>query len=105
MTTFDSLYDLIIIGCGPAGIAAALELQKYQTIPKFLILEARNRVGDRTYTDKHTFNSNHPIDLGAHWIHHYRSENPLYVHHTPLDKDYFSYNFVESEKEDFFFLA
>ncbi|CAF5091061.1 unnamed protein product [Rotaria sp. Silwood1] len=57
MTTFDSLYDLIIIGCGPAGIAAALELQKYQTIPKFLILEARNRVGGRTYTDKHTFNN------------------------------------------------
>ncbi|CAF2684659.1 unnamed protein product [Rotaria sp. Silwood2] len=70
MTTSNSSYDLIIIDCGPAGIAAALELQKYQSIPNFLIVEARNRVGGRTYTDIHTFDSNQPVDLGARWIHH-----------------------------------
>ena len=87
MTTSTTPYDVIIIGCGPAGIAAALEFQKYKPIPSFLILEARNRVGGRTYTDKHTFVANEPIDVGARWIHHYRPENPLALHHTPSDRD------------------
>ncbi|CAF1217540.1 unnamed protein product [Rotaria sordida] len=102
MTMSDNLYDLIIIGCGPAGIAAALELQKYQTIPNFLIVEARNRVGGRAYTDTHTFDSNKPIDVGARWIHHFRPENPLYIHHTPSDKDCFSYDLVHSNIVSFF---
>ncbi|CAF3064618.1 unnamed protein product [Rotaria sp. Silwood2] len=90
MTTSNSSYDLIIIDCGPAGIAAALELQKYQSIPNFLIVEARNRVGGRTYTDTHTFDSNQPVDLGARWI-----------HHIPSDKDYFSYDFIHPERTAF----
>ncbi|CAF1466997.1 unnamed protein product [Adineta steineri] len=93
MTTSEKLYDIIIIGCGPAGIAAALELQKYQPTPSFLILEARNRVGGQAYTDTHTFATDEPIDLGARWIHHYRPENPLSIHHTPSDKDRFNYQF------------
>ncbi|CAF4274784.1 unnamed protein product, partial [Adineta steineri] len=93
MTTSEKLYDIIIIGCGPAGISAALELQKYQPTPSFLILEARNRVGGRAYTDTHTFTAAEPIDLGARWIHHYRPEKPLSIHHTPSDKDRVSYQF------------
>ncbi|CAF2055702.1 unnamed protein product [Rotaria magnacalcarata] len=87
MSTSDSVYDIIIIGCGPAGIAAGLELQKYASIPNFLILEARHRTGGRVYTDTHTFNSSEPVDLGARWIHHYRPQNPLAVYYTPSDKD------------------
>jgi polyamine oxidase len=102
MTTLPTPYDLIIIGCGPAGIAAALELQKYQPTPNFLIVEARNRVGGRTYTDKHTFVANEPIDLGARWIHHYRPENPLFPHHTPSDKDQIEYTFFDGPKTAFF---
>ena len=94
--TSDNSYDVIIIGCGPAGIAAGLEFQKYQPTPHFLIVEARNRVGGRTYTDTHTFVSNEPIDVGARWIHHYRPENPLCQHHIPSDKDQIDYNFFES---------
>jgi len=93
MINSNNPYDLIIIGCGPAGIAAALELQKYQPTPHFLIIEARNRVGGRTYTDTHTFDADEPIDLGARWIHHYSPENPLSKHHTPSDNDHFNYDF------------
>jgi monoamine oxidase len=102
MTSSNSSYDIIIIGCGPAGIAAALELQKYQPTPHFLIVEARNRVGGRTYTDTHTFVSDEPIDLGARWIHHYRPENPLSVHYTPSDKDQFDYDFFETPTTAYF---
>ncbi|CAF3230348.1 unnamed protein product [Rotaria socialis] len=102
MSTSDSVYDIIIIGCGPAGIAAGLELQKYSSIPNFSILEARDRVGGRAYTDTHTFNSSEPIDLGARWIHHYRPENPLAVHHTPSDKDQFFHHFFHGSNTAFY---
>lgn len=102
MTTFQSSYDVIIIGCGPAGIAAALELQKCQPIPNFLILEARNRVGGRVYTDTHTFDAVEPIDVGARWIHHYRPENLLSVHHIPSEKDIIDSNFFENLNTVFF---
>ena len=102
MTTPTTPYDVIIVGCGPAGIAAALEFQKYKPIPSFLILEARNRVGGRTYTDKHTFVANEPIDLGARWIHHYRPENPLSLHYTPSDKDCIDNDFFETAATAFF---
>ncbi len=103
MITSESSYDVIIVGAGPAGIAAGLEFQKYQPIPNFLILEARNRVGGRTYTDTHTFfNANKPIDVGARWIHHYRPENPLSNHHIPSEKDELESGFFENDKTAFF---
>jgi monoamine oxidase len=102
MAMSNSPYDIIIIGCGSAGIAAALELQKYQPTPHFLIIEARNRVGGRTYTDTNTFVADEPIDLGARWIHHYRPENPLSVHHIPSEKDQFDYDFFEKTITAFF---
>jgi hypothetical protein len=53
-------------------------------------------------TDKHTFVSDEPIDLGARWIHHYRPENPLFPHHTPSDKDHIEYTTFESPTTAFF---
>ena len=102
MTTFPASHDVIIVGCGPAGIAAALELQKCQPIPNFLILEARNRVDGRVYTDTHTFDADEPIDVGARWIHHYRPENPLSVHHIPSEKDIIDLSFFETFNTGFF---
>ncbi|CAF3736188.1 unnamed protein product [Rotaria socialis] len=93
MTANDEIFDVIIVGCGSAGIAAAIDLQ---TVPqlKFTIVEARDRVGGRVSTDRTTFGTDKPIDLGAQWIHHYRSEHPLHKYnelctdiHT---KNYFS---------------
>ncbi|XP_024379447.1 lysine-specific histone demethylase 1 homolog 3 isoform X2 [Physcomitrium patens] len=52
---------VIVVGAGPAGLSAARHLQrmKYQVT----IVEARERVGGRVYTDKKTFSA--PVDLGA----------------------------------------
>jgi len=55
-------YDVVIVGCGPAGIGAALELQKAKV--NFIILEARNRVGGRAFTDNFTFDDSN-VDVGA----------------------------------------
>ncbi|CAF3845112.1 unnamed protein product [Rotaria sordida] len=85
MTCTNEIFDVIIVGCGAAGIAAAIELQ---TIPplKFILLEARNRVGGRIVTDTTTFDINTPVDLGAQWVHHFRPEHPLYKYNE-LSKD------------------
>jgi monoamine oxidase len=79
MTSSTEIFDVIIIGCGPAGIAAAIDFQKIPTL-KFILLEARSRVGGRVFTDTTTFGLNASVDLGAQWLHHYRPENPLYKH-------------------------
>lgn len=78
----DPDFDVVIIGAGAAGIAAAIELQS--TNLKFLVLEARNRIGGRAYTDAETFTSM-PVDLGASWIHSYGPNNILYNYHQSLN--------------------
>jgi monoamine oxidase len=59
------MYDVLIIGAGISGLAAADKLSKTQSI---LILEARNRCGGRIFT-KHSKNSSTFIDLGAEFLH------------------------------------
>src|SRR5512133_3628069 len=60
------MYDVIIIGAGVAGLAAALELTRAQK--SVLVLEARDRIGGRIWTRfddaLHT-----PVELGAEFIH------------------------------------
>ncbi|CAF4075037.1 unnamed protein product [Rotaria sordida] len=65
MLTSSNLFDLIIIGCGPAGIGAALELQNHRPTTRFVILEARDRVEGRAFTDTQTFGENNPVDIGV----------------------------------------
>jgi pseudooxynicotine oxidase len=57
-------YDVIVIGGGFCGVTAARECRKagYRT----LLLEARNRLGGRTFTAD--FNG-HPADMGGTWVH------------------------------------
>jgi monoamine oxidase len=74
--------DVVIIGAGAAGLAAAIELQS--TNLTFLVPEARNRIGGRAHTDQETFIST-PIDLGASWIHSYGPNNVLYNYHKSFD--------------------
>jgi polyamine oxidase len=87
MTTANSQFDLIIIGCGPAGIGAAIKFQKLQPTARFLILEARERVGGRAFTDVQTFDANAPVDVGAHWLCHHQPDNLLRAYYTPSDRD------------------
>ncbi|CAF1628866.1 unnamed protein product [Adineta ricciae] len=76
--------DVIIVGAGAAGIAAAIELQS--TNLTFVILEARDRIGGRAYTDRETFAPTR-VDLGASWIHSYGPQNILYSFHQSLKSE------------------
>ena len=62
------LYDVIVIGAGFSGLSAAQELIQKNSALKVVVLEARDRIGGRTYTH---IDSEHNIrlDLGATWIH------------------------------------
>ena len=64
--------DVVIIGAGAAGIAAAKELHALGK--SFLLLEASHRIGGRAYTENVA--PGLPFDLGAHWL-MAPSENPL----------------------------
>ncbi len=68
-----SQYDVIIIGGGPAGIAAARQLSKNKI--KCCILEARDRLGGRTHSEY--WEDNISIDYGAQWIHNVHSNGIL----------------------------
>ena len=56
--------DVIIVGAGIAGLAAARRLKSQGA--SVLILEARNRIGGRVWTDQSI--SGVPLDLGASWV-------------------------------------
>ena len=56
--------DVVVIGGGFAGVTAARDLQKRGF--KVLVLEARDRLGGRTWsTDRNRFH----VELGGTWIH------------------------------------
>ena len=67
-----SHYDIAVIGAGAAGLAAGLALQG--TGRKVIVLEARDRVGGRAFTDTRTLGL--PFDCGAHWL-HAAAQNPF----------------------------
>ena len=58
--------EILIIGAGAAGLAAAVELSKAGR--SVVVIEARDRSGGRMFT-QHTSGSNHPVELGAEFIH------------------------------------
>ncbi|XP_074344200.1 lysine-specific histone demethylase 1 homolog 3-like isoform X2 [Apium graveolens] len=53
--------EIIIIGAGPAGLAAARHLQRQNF--QVTVLEARGRIGGRVFTDRTSLSV--PVDLGA----------------------------------------
>src|SRR4051812_1093065 len=57
--------DIVVIGAGAAGIAAARRIQAANR--KVIVLEAGDRIGGRCITDTPTFDA--PFDRGARWIH------------------------------------
>jgi monoamine oxidase len=64
---------VIIIGAGIAGLGAARALRKIG-FTNVTILEARNRIGGRIWTDR---SLGFPLDLGASWIHGPKGGNPI----------------------------
>jgi monoamine oxidase len=63
-STFSDSPDVVVIGAGAAGIAAARLLVAAGIA--VTVLEARPRIGGRTVTVPLR---GHPVDLGAHWLH------------------------------------
>jgi monoamine oxidase len=63
--------EVLVIGAGAAGIAAARRLMASGLAP--LLIDARDRIGGRAVTAQF---GGVPVDLGAHWLHAARS-NPL----------------------------
>lgn len=59
-------FDVIVIGAGAAGLAAAAELQRVGR--SVLVLEARDRVGGRIWTRREA-DLAIPVELGAEFIH------------------------------------
>lgn len=64
--------QIVVIGAGLAGLAAASELQ--QRGHEVVVLEARDRIGGRIWTSSRW--PGMPLDLGATWIHGVKG-NPL----------------------------
>ncbi|CAF3640185.1 unnamed protein product [Rotaria socialis] len=85
-------FDVIIVGCGAAGIGAAIKFQKFKPPARILLLEARNRIGGRAVTDIDTFGVDAPVDLGARWLCHHQPDNVLRSYYTPSNKDWIECN-------------
>jgi monoamine oxidase len=71
----ESEYDLVIVGAGAAGIAAAHAARDAGI--RAIVLEAQDRVGGRAFTDFESFSE--PFDHGCQWL-HAADINPL----TPM---------------------
>ncbi|MEH6631334.1 MAG: NAD(P)/FAD-dependent oxidoreductase [Halopseudomonas aestusnigri] len=64
--------DVIVVGAGIAGVASARKLMMHGV--SVLVLEARDRIGGRAYTESDTFGV--PYDHGCAWLHS-ADVNPL----------------------------
>lgn len=60
-------YDVLVLGAGMAGLGAARAILAARGDLEVLVLEARERLGGRTFTD-HRF-AGFPIELGAEFVH------------------------------------
>lgn len=63
--------DVVVVGAGAAGLAAARSLLTAGL--SVVVLEAEDRIGGRAFTESETFGF--PYDRGCHWLHH-ASTNP-----------------------------
>jgi monoamine oxidase len=65
-SNIENYYDVVIIGAGWAGIAAANTLFD-QNVKNFTVLEARPYIGGRSVTS-FAFGDDIPVDLGSGWV-------------------------------------
>ncbi|MDJ0947366.1 MAG: NAD(P)/FAD-dependent oxidoreductase [Alphaproteobacteria bacterium] len=70
--------DVVVIGAGMAGLTAARALAAAGA--RVTVLEARNRIGGRAFTESETFGV--PFDHGCAWLHS-ADQNPL----TPIARE------------------
>lgn len=65
--------QILVIGAGISGMAAAQKLM--QQGKKVVVIEARDRIGGRIWSDKTQLGF--PFDMGAGWIHGPSAQNPI----------------------------
>lgn len=70
LTIQEPIYDVIIVGAGISGITCANKLYQKKNV---LVLEARNRLFGRVWSNR---DFGFALDLGASWIHGIK-DNPL----------------------------
>eukprot|EP00930_Biecheleria_cincta_P045186 TRINITY_DN31152_c0_g1_i1.p1 TRINITY_DN31152_c0_g1~~TRINITY_DN31152_c0_g1_i1.p1 ORF type:complete len:490 (+),score=124.20 TRINITY_DN31152_c0_g1_i1:47-1471(+) len=72
---------VVVVGSGIAGLAAARTLQDNSSNVEVTVLEAKDRMGGRTFTDYSATGFEEVLgaecDIGASWIHGSCSENPV----------------------------
>ena len=64
-------YDVVIVGAGFSGLSAAWRLKMANENKSFIVLEARDRVGGRAWTEQyidHETGKTCWIDMGAQWV-------------------------------------
>ena len=74
MASAEERADVIVIGAGMAGVAAAQSLKQLDADLDVIVLEGRDRIGGRIWTFRDWPEA--PIDLGASWVTHL-TINPL----------------------------
>jgi monoamine oxidase len=77
----DATADVLVLGAGVAGLAAAQELSRAGV--RVVMLEARERLGGRIFT-QHVPGHPLPIELGAEFIHGRPPESFALVEHSGL---------------------
>lgn len=77
------VYDVLVLGAGMAGLAAARALLAARGDLEVMVLEARERLGGRAHTDRRF--AGFPVELGAEFIHGERSVVWSYIEHLSLE--------------------
>lgn len=90
-------WDVIVVGAGSAGIGAARRLVDQRPGLRVLILEARDRIGGRMYTDRKSMSI--PVDRGCELVHGgpYASTYP-WIERAGLTMGMFQNNYVKLAK-------
>jgi lysyl oxidase-like protein 2/3/4 len=77
-------YDIIVIGSGFSGLVAARDISQHSNV-KVLLIEARDRIGGRTWTARV---EDEDIEMGGTWVHwnqpHVYNEIHRYGLHSKL---------------------
>ncbi|KAH8698948.1 amine oxidase [Talaromyces proteolyticus] len=97
-----TVYDTIVIGAGYAGLAAARDLATSKR--SVLLLEARDRVGGRTYTLEDEDGSGFLFEMGGTWVTHHFAyvlkemtrynmhQDMIVSQHPGYENDYYTLN-------------